>query len=392
MARPRAATPPIEVEARRGRRLGMSERAFLRRYWQKHPLLVRRAFADVPAPLAPEDLFAVAGERDAVARLVQGRGRRFRVRSGPFRSDEIARMPPRDWTLLVQDCDKWFAGAGDLLRHFAFIPRWRVDDVMVSYAADGGSVGAHVDQYDVFLVQAMGRRRWRIDARRGSPTDFVEDAPLKLLRRFAPTHDWVLEPGDALYLPPGVPHHGVAVGPCLTCSVGMRAPSAAELLLAFAAAREPEDRDRYADPDLAPARDAGELDGRAVGRARRVLERLVREPGPDGDDWLARFLTRYRSTYAPVPRRRKLTAADVRRQVASGRAIAITPWARALFRRGGSACTLFVAGDAYPACLALARRLTGRAAVTAAFGRGLRASDWATLAALANDGHAEIAP
>ena len=389
MARTRAVTPPIEVASRPGLRLGMTPRAFLRRYWQKHPLLIRGAFADVPAPLAPDDLFAVAAEPEALARLVRTRGRRYALRTGPFAAAELARLPARDWTLLVQDCDKWFDGARDLLRHVAFIPSWRVDDVMVSYAADGGSVGAHVDQYDVFLVQAMGRRRWCVDTRAQAPRDFLPNQPLKLLRRFAPSHEWVLEPGDALYLPPGVPHHGVADGACLTCSIGMRAPSAQELLMAFAAAQPADESRRYADPDLGPGDDPGVLDDASLHRARALLRRLVDQPGDP--DWLARFLTTYRSTHAPAPPRRKHDAATLRSRIARGARFELSPWARALYRRERESCTLFVAGDAYPCSLVLARRLAGREAVTSLAARRLAASDWATLAALANDGHAGLA-
>ena len=388
MSTVRATPPPIEVTAGRGRPLGMSAAAFLRDHWQKRPLLIRRAFAGVAAPLTPRDLFCVAGEADALARLVQRRGKRYTVRHGPFRASEFERMPGRDWTLLVQDCDKWFDSARDLLRNFAFIPRWRIDDVMVSYAADGGSVGAHVDQYDVFLLQAMGRRRWRISTDPRAPADFVPDQPLKLLRRFAPTHEWLLEPGDMLYLPPGVPHHGVAAGPCLTCSIGMRAPSAAELLTAFAATLEPDEARRYADPDLRPARTPGELERSATLRVRRLLERLVRGDGQD--DWLARFLTQYRSSHTPAPRRRKTKPAELRRRLAAGAGFELSPWARALFRREGRGATLYVAGDAYRASLALARRLTSREPLTRASAKGLDAGDWATLVALANDGHAEV--
>src|SRR5262249_22058657 len=155
--------------------LGMPAATFLRRYWQKHPVLIRRAFPHLPAPLAAGDLFAVASEPAALARLVRSRGRRFSVEHGPFPPGRLARMPKRDWTLLVQDCDKWFAPVEALLGHFAFLPRWRVDDVMISYAADGGSVGAHVDQYDVFLLQAAGTRRWRISTDPRAPTGFVPD-------------------------------------------------------------------------------------------------------------------------------------------------------------------------------------------------------------------------
>src|SRR3546814_6913217 len=174
---------------------------------------------------------------------------------------------------------------------------------MVSFAATGGSVGAHVDQYDVFLLQALGHRRWQVDTRDDPPLHFRKDAEIRLLQRFTPSHDWVLAPGDMLYLPPGVPHHGVAEDPCLTFSIGMRAPSSAELLGDFVdtLAAEADDGLRYVDPDLAPAKDPNEIDAAAM---QRVLEALnaLRMNDPDRlGDWFGRFITLYRSAGHAMP-------------------------------------------------------------------------------------------
>ncbi|HRN60119.1 MAG TPA: cupin domain-containing protein, partial [Chiayiivirga sp.] len=244
--------PPIERRATRSQRLGIPPAAFLRDYWQKHPLLVRGAFPGFTSPISPDDLAGLSCEEGTLGRLIvhRARGDRWQVHSGPFPEDIFASLPERDWTLLVQDVDKWDPDVAALLQHFAFLPRWRIDDVMVSFAAPEGSVGAHVDQYDVFLIQGLGQRRWMIDAGPNPPQAFRKGVELKLLQHFTPTHDWVLEPGDMLYLPPGVPHHGVALDACLTLSVGMRAPSRGELLVDLAetlAERLPE-TPRYADP------------------------------------------------------------------------------------------------------------------------------------------------
>ena len=188
---------------------------FLRDYWQKRPLLIRGAFRGFTPPLAPDDLAGLACTDGALARIVRRERNRDRweVSTGPFDDATFKKLPEADWTLLVQDVDKWDNDTATLLDGFAFIPSWRIDDVMVSYATDGGGVGAHVDQYDVFLLQGAGRRRWSIDTRPNPSTAFREDVELKLLREFHPTHEWTLGPGDMLYLPPGVPHDGVASGP-----------------------------------------------------------------------------------------------------------------------------------------------------------------------------------
>ncbi|MGH8112125.1 MAG: cupin domain-containing protein, partial [Rhodanobacteraceae bacterium] len=231
------AAPAIEVRARRNQPLGMPPARFLRDYWQKRPLLVRNAFADFAPPLAPDELAGLACMDGALARIVvHGKSRppdfglrrndgKWKVFTGPFNDATFTGLPDTTWTLLVQDADKWDEATAALLKPFGFIPSWRIDDVMISYATDGGGVGAHVDQYDVFLLQGLGQRHWSIDTRPNPPTAFRDDVPLKLLREFHPTHAWMLDPGDMLYLPPGVPHDGVAVGECMTFSIGMRAPA-----------------------------------------------------------------------------------------------------------------------------------------------------------------------
>lgn len=297
--------PPIEVDARALPPLGMPPAQFLRDYWQKRPLLIRNAFPDFGSPIQPEDLAGLACEDGVLARLIShDRDEdRWTLSHGPFPEEMFPTMPHQDWTLLVQDVDKWDADIAALVAHFGFLPRWRMDDVMVSFAAPGGSVGAHVDQYDVFLLQAVGHRRWQIDASDNPPLDFRSDVELKLLQHFTPSHDWVLGPGDMLYLPPGVPHHGVAEDACLTFSFGMRAPSAAELLgdLADSLAAEADDALRYSDPDLAPAQDPGEIDEQAMARVVAALD-LLRTDDPERlGDWFGRFITVYRNAVEVTP-------------------------------------------------------------------------------------------
>ncbi|HJU38703.1 MAG TPA: cupin domain-containing protein, partial [Tahibacter sp.] len=305
--------PPIEVRATRELRLGMTPAAFLRDYWQKRPLLIRGAFADWTVPIAPEDLAGLACEDAALSRLIERDAKRdtWRVRSGPFDEADFGQLGRTHWTLLVQDVDKWDADVAQLIDYFDFLPRWRVDDVMISYAVDGGGVGAHVDQYDVFLVQGLGQRHWKISDDRDAPTAFRDDVELKLLAQFAPTHDWVLEPGDALYLPPGVPHDGVAVGDCMTLSVGMRAPSVAELLtdLADTVAEPLTEDDRYDDPDLAVPADPHEIDAAAFARARRALAALRDLDDAAIDAWFGRYITRYRAAQTPQAPAKPVTAA-----------------------------------------------------------------------------------
>ncbi|MCU0754281.1 MAG: cupin domain-containing protein [Xanthomonadales bacterium] len=325
---------------------------FLAEYWQRKPLLIRGGLPGYRAPLSPEDLAGLSMEEDSLARLVQYRRRadRWSVRHGPFVEADFAALPDRDWTLLVQDVDRWDPGVAALLAHFRFLPRWRLDDVMVSYAVAGGSVGAHVDQYDVFLVQGLGRRHWMWDDSAGPALGFRPDVPLKLLQHFIPTDEAVLEPGDILYLPPGVPHHGVALDPCLTLSVGLRAPSVAELWQARIGdwAETLDDSLRYADPGLMPAEHPGELDDVAVER----LAALLQAHRPDDDAaslrrCFGRMLSTWRQARVPEPPARKLGERALTQRLAAGGRLRLDAQLRPIWYREAGAATLWLQGRAF---------------------------------------------
>lgn len=351
----------IEVRASAKEFLGMPPARFLRDYWQKRPLLVRGAFRAFADPLTPNDLAGLACEPGALSRLIVHDAKRDRwtLRTGPFGTADFGKLPKRDWTLLVQDVDKWDADVRALLPRFGFLPSWRIDDVMISYAVDGGSVGAHVDQYDVFLLQGLGRRRWAISTDPNAPTAFRDDVEIRLLRDFTPTHEWVLDAGDLLYLPPGVPHHGVAIGECLTYSIGMRAPSRAELLVDFAEtfAAEWSEDERFGDDDLSPANGDGEIDAAAFARVLRAMPWLHARDAEPFRAWFAAYITRYRSTLTAVPRARRIGDAELARAVAANADVVRNPWSRIAWFRAGSGARLFVAGSEFACSVAFARRI-----------------------------------
>ncbi|MCA1714774.1 MAG: cupin domain-containing protein [Gammaproteobacteria bacterium] len=354
--KPAAKALPIEVDAALQPPLGMVPAQFLRDYWQKRPLLIRNAFPDLVSPITPEDLAGLACEDAALSRIVahdrnisSGGSDAWMLRHGPFAEDLFPTLPDHDWTLLVQDVDKWDADVAALLPAFDFLPRWRIDDVMVSFAAPGGSVGAHVDQYDVFLLQAQGHRRWQIDDRAGAPTAFRNDVELKLLQRFSPTHDWLLGPGDMLYLPPGVPHHGVAEDACLTLSIGMRAPAAAELLGDYVdtLAAEADESQRYRDPDLAPANDVNEIDAAAMQRVVEALNLLRMNDGDRLGDWFGGFITRYRSA-GEVPSADQLPSRiEIEWDLQHGGRLLRHPLTRMAWRKAGRGARLYASGEAF---------------------------------------------
>ncbi|MFL6591527.1 MAG: JmjC domain-containing protein [Luteimonas sp.] len=364
----------MEVDASALPPLGMPPSDFLRGYWQKRPLLVRKAFPGFVSPISAEDLAGLACEEAALSRIVahEREHDRWLLRHGPFPEEMFPTLPDHDWTLLVQDVDKWDADVAALLPSFSFLPRWRIDDVMVSFAAPGGSVGAHVDQYDVFLLQAQGRRRWQVDAseslgRGVPPIHFRLDTELKLLQRFTPTHEWLLEPGDMLYLPPGVPHHGIAEDACLTFSIGMRAPAASELLGDYADSliAEADEGLRYRDPDLALPSDPNEIDAAAMQRVVEALN-VLRMNDPDRlGDWFGRFITLYRNagTAAPVPTPPRI---EIEWALEHGARLLRHPWTRMAWRKAGRSAKLYVAGEDFTlsardaATLAGSNELDGR--------------------------------
>jgi 50S ribosomal protein L16 3-hydroxylase len=351
---------PIEVRGSAARPLGMTPGKFLRNYWQKHPLLIRGALAGFQCPLTPDDLAGLSCIEGTLGRLVRFDRRRDRwhLETGPFAESRFASLPERDWTLLVQDVDRWDPQVRRLLELVGFLPRWRIDDVMVSYAVAGGSVGAHVDQYDVFLLQGLGRRRWQIDARPNPPLDFRDDAPIRLLKRFDASHDWVLDPGDMLYLPPGVPHFGVAEDACLTLSIGMRAPSAGEILAAFAAdnALEIDEALRYADPDLQVAIAPGEIDSSALKRVRATLNAAMALDDVAMAAWFGRFLSLYRA--AERPQHKRISAAQIDQRLARGEALAAASSVRLNYSRDGDGALLHGDGESVRTSLTLARAVT----------------------------------
>jgi 50S ribosomal protein L16 3-hydroxylase len=334
---------------------GLTPKSFLKRYWQKRPLLVRGAFPGFQDPLGAEELAGLACEDGVESRLVLVRGGRrpFHVVPGPQDERRLRRLPATHWTLLVQGVDRQVSAVARLRDRFRFVPDWRIDDVMVSFASPFGSVGPHLDSYDVFLLQGRGRRRWRVQLRPDPALRAGLD--LRVLRRFEADGDWVLEAGDMLYVPPGIAHHGVALEDSLTYSIGFRAPSHAELLagaLQRRLRRMPASL-RYADPGLGPTRQPGEIDRTTIARLRRIVAReLAGLVGPDLERAFGELLTEAKDA-GPLRRPRRLSPAALGRRIVNGGALVRSDASRIAFvrRRGGT--DLFVDGQT----LALSRPL-----------------------------------
>lgn len=252
----------------------LSVETFLKDYWQKKPVLIRQALPNFTPPIEPDDLAGLSLEEDVESRIILENGDTpWQLIHGPFSEETFGNLPEEKWTLLVQGVDQWVPEMSELLSYFQFIPKWRLDDIMVSFAPKGGSVGPHFDQYDVFLLQAQGRRHWQIGPKYDASSPRIKDTPLHLLENMEMTEEWTLEPGDMLYIPPQYAHNGVAVDDCMTFSVGFRAPSEAEILSGITqhAMDQLTEADRYHDEDLKANAQPALIDQTAFDRLQQII-------------------------------------------------------------------------------------------------------------------------
>ena len=253
---------------------------FLRDYWQRKPLVIRNPWASWINPLDPDELAGLACEEGIEARLVRDTGTNWQAEFGPFQESRFARPDKHPWTLLVQAVDHHVPDVAALIEPFRFIPNWRIDDVMVSYATDGGGVGPHFDRYDVFLIQGLGKRRWQVGAACDATSALVPHDDLCLLANFEAVDEWLLEPGDMLYLPPGIAHNGVAQGDdCMTYSIGFRAPSRTELIAHWSdhLLGKAQEDDRYVDPALHEPDNPGEISQEAIAGLHAMIMAEMRD-------------------------------------------------------------------------------------------------------------------
>ncbi len=322
---------------------GVDTQHFLDTCWQRKTTVLRAALADFVCPIDGDDLAGLACEEDVDSRLIVQEGQEWLLRHGPFGDADFGELPADKWTLLVQSVDQWIPEIASLLADFRFIPRWRIDDIMVSYASHGGSVGPHFDQYDVFLIQGNGQRRWKLGQHCDDSSPALNHPDLRLLRDFDEQEEVVLSPGDILYIPPGVAHWGIAEGDdCITLSVGFRAPSEAELLNSWSADRETvlDDSERFRDLPLRADAHSARLPTELAGQLREILTR-----GLEDDQallgWFGKTMTEVNPAqlFSNAP----LTAAEFSEQLKTS-PLSLRPGCRLAFDDH----QLFIDGLAYP--------------------------------------------
>lgn len=323
---------------------------FLRDHWQQKPLLIRSPWDSWSNPIEPDELAGLACEPLVESRIITRRDHAWELEHGPVPETRFAAGERDPWTLLVQSVDHHLPEVAALIEPFRFVPDWRIDDVMVSYAVDGGGVGAHFDHYDVFLVQGLGRRRWEVGALCDDDTPLLPHDGLRLLAEFEATDEWILEPGDILYVPPRFAHRGTAVGnDCMTYSVGFRAPSRAELIEAWAddIAADLSDTDRYTDAGLAQQDNPGEISADALDRLQGMIAEALQDR--------SRF-ARWFGQYNTAPKNPEIDwgpddpaeASEIAQALADGHILVRNPASRFAFTRdGASSALLFVDGHCF---------------------------------------------
>lgn len=336
---------------------GITPAEFLAEYWHKKPLLIRKAIPDFSGLLSPEELAGLACEEEVQSRIVEEINGQWHASHGPFDENDFARLPDKPdpqhrWTLLVQSVNHYLPEASALLQQFDFIPHARLDDLMVSYAPDGGGVGPHFDSYDVFLLQGQGKRLWRVSAQH----DFslIDDAPLRILKHFDTTQEWLLEAGDMLYLPPHLAHWGIAVSDggldCMTYSIGFRSPKHQELATEFLGYMQDKLHQEhllldgiYEDADLTLQRHAAEIGSSMVDKVAAILSN-IQWSKQDVADFLGSYLSEPKPDVVFDPNK-KISSNSFRQRI-TAHGIMLDLKSQMLF--AGS--TFYLNGEAIPPC------------------------------------------
>ena len=320
---------------------------FLRDYWQKKPLLIRNAFPDFQSPIDGDELAGLALEEEVESRLILEKGKTpWELQNGPFDENTFATLPETHWTLLVQAVDQWVPEVNDLLNHFRFIPNWRLDDIMISFAPDQGSVGPHFDYYDVFLLQGIGKRRWKIGQTCTVESAHLPNTALHILENFETQAEWLLEPGDMLYIPPNVAHWGIAEGDCMTYSIGFRAPSHAAIVdeLSHEIASALTKDLRFNDPDLMPQQNPGEIHEEAITQIQQIIQQHF--TAENIAHWFGKHMTERKYGQEELDSTDEITADDWQAALAEGNMLWRHPAARFAFHSEANGTQLFADGQA----------------------------------------------
>ena len=334
----------------------LTPQQFLSEYWQQKPLVVRGALSDFECPVTPEEIGGLSLEEDVESRLLQAQPQ-WQLRNGPFKEEDLTSLPDSHWTLLIQEINKQVPEFALLQERFNFLPNWRLDDVMVSFSPEHGTVGPHADNYDVFIIQGPGRRLWQISHQPSGEAHLIPDMPLRVLKDFKAEQEWVLEEGDMLYMPPGVVHNGVSLEDSISISVGFRAPTKLDLVSrhfaeTLATMSDEDDESSYEDsfyhdPGRILQTNPGEISASDLTAIRKILRELPSQSDAELNDWFGRYTTSVPpGHYLPEPEESISAAALLKTMETSG-AFWRSEYARFSYIEANNELTLFVAGEAF---------------------------------------------
>ncbi len=347
---------------------GLDEERFLAEFWQQKPLLIRSAFKDFENPIDPNELAGLACEEDSNARYIEHTGNNeWRLCAGPLAEDFFDDVSGNEWSLLVSDVDKLLPEFRDYLQPFRFLPDWRIDDLMISYAPAGGSVGAHIDQYDVFLLQADGTREWQIEntPRTGNPASVSNT--IAILGDFIADDTWELHTGDMLYLPPGFAHHGIAkTEPCMTWSIGFRAPSVDELLPQIISylIEDNHATTRFKDPQRKTTATPGRIDNADITAIRKMLSNALVQSDETLNRWIGRYVTEPKELLEEPDIAEDISTKSIQTYLENGGTLLINSQKRIAYSSSDNSATLFANGLVYDCDLSLAEAICDHRCVT----------------------------
>lgn len=331
---------------------------FLNDYWQKKPLVIRQAFAGFHSPVTAEELAGLACEEGVESRLVIEKDGQYpwQVIHGPMDEGIFAELPESHWTLLVNDVEKYLPALASVMDQFRFVPEWRVDDLMISFAPYGGSVGPHMDQYDVFILQAQGHRRWQVHQQPVTDDNLVEGADLRVQKDFDAEQEWLLGPGDMIYIPPGVSHFGVATDDCISFSIGFRAPAHSEMLGSFTdfISKDLTADMTFKDGSLVTQLHANEITAEALDNVRRILSGYLTADHPALMRWFGCFVS---DTKADIEIDTPPSCGSLDDLLIRHSRLLRHPASRFAFMRQDQAAVLFIDGQDYDVSLGFAMAL-----------------------------------
>jgi 50S ribosomal protein L16 3-hydroxylase len=320
---------------------------FLQNYWQKKPLLIRSSGAVFIDPISPEELAGLACEDFIESRLINcyPDDGNWKLRNGPFKEKDFLKLPDKNYTLLVQAVDQWHEDVRAMLKDFSFIPSWRIDDIMISYSTDGGNVGPHFDYYDVFLIQGLGQKKWQLGGHADSSSKLRSNKDLRLLAEFNTEQEYLLAPGDILYLPPNLAHWGIAIGNSMTYSVGFRTPSYAEIIseLSDDIIGQLREDQRYKDNAPQVPQRPGEIPADALRQVQDLLLEQLNRPDVIAH-WFGSSMTSPKYPDISVIVDKKLDAATLEKELKTGAQLYKNPAARFAFIKNPDKLQLFADG------------------------------------------------